>query len=524
MMMAFGQMFVYASKFASSTLHSDTIRKLVYAPMSWHDSTPSGRTMSRFSADLAQIDMRLPQTLNEFCLQVTMVFILVLYIVATSWLLCLVALVCVGCFCYVIYLADGATRSLRRISTNAVSPILSTIGECKNGATLIRCMRFSSFFADRQIAHIEHWAWASYLTKAVQTWSAVNNTFVIFSLSTTTTLYVMGSRAERSIEASSLVLTYALTMPFFFAMASDVFVNMRTCFAALERLLQLLEIPQEPAHELASDPPAGKWPKGGALTFTNVSLRYRPGLPLALCGFTASVAAGENCGIVGRTGAGKSTLILALFRLVEPTSGSITVDGVDTLKMGLRTLRRAITIIPQDPVLHEGTVAHNLDPFGKVSHEALRSTLRRSRLPEEMLEQTVSTGGLNLSSGERQLLCFARALLEETRILVLDEATSNLDEHSDAAIQALVRDEFREHTVLTIAHRLITVIDYDTMVVMGGGALLEIGAPQALMDTPQGALRAMTKALGEAGEAALREKLASSKRTDANGMDCGERL
>ena len=165
-----------------------------------------------------------------------------------------------------------------------------------------------------------------------------------------------------------------------------------------------------------------------------------------------------------------------------------------------------MTIIPQDPVLHEGTVGHNLDPFGAMTEAALTDVLGRCRLPVTMLSQKVSKGGTNLSSGERQLLCFARALLGDARVLVLDEATSNLDEASDAAMQALLRSEFANFTVLTIAHRLLTVIDYDTICVMGGGRLLEQGAPKALLADERSVLSSMAAALGDAGKAALIER------------------
>ena len=283
----------------------------------------------------------------------------------------------------------------------------------------------------------------------------------------------------------------------------------RTSFAAFERMLQYLELPLEPPHTQPTDPSQEKWPRGGGIQFKNVSLRYRPGLPLALSDFTAELLPGQKCGVVGRTGAGKSTLVLALFRLVEPTSGSIMVDGVDTLRMGLRTLRKAIAIIPQDPVLHQGTVAHNLDPFGRTDHSVLRDALRRSQLSESMLDQEVSKGGTNLSSGERQLLCFARSLLYDASILVLDEATSNLDEKSDAALQKLLRVEFASYTVLTIAHRLITVIDYHKLIVMGNGKLLEHGSPKDLLEKEGGVLKSMAKALGEAAQSALKQKCAT---------------
>ena len=497
---------VGASTRASLSLHGDIIRRLLYAPIHWHESTPSGRTLSRLAADMPLVDSMLSQDVDTFVQMCATALGFLVYIAATSWELAVVAIALMSLFAGITWVADTAVREVRRIANNAVTPIMSTIGEVKAGTALIRCMHFAPFFGRRQAEHVEAWCVAQYMVRALQTWSSITGTCVVFFMSAATCVYVFATRSQRSLEASSLALTYALIIPYFLQICSETFVKMRTNFAALERMLQYLHLPQEPAHTLPSDPPRAAWPSAGAIEYRDVSLRYRPGLPLALDGFSARVAAGQKCGIVGRTGAGKSTLILATFRLTEPSSGSITIDGVDALAMGLATLRRAITIIPQDPVLHQGTVGHNLDPFGTTSEETLRDALRRSQLPPEMLSAEVSKGGANLSSGERQLLCFARSLLEDARILILDEATSNLDEASDAAIQRLLRDEFKAHTCLTIAHRLVTVIDYEQLLVMGGGRLLEQGTPRELLRREEGVLTAMARALGPEGEAALRRQ------------------
>ena len=251
---------------------------------------------------------------------------------------------------------------------------------------------------------------------------------------------------------------------------------------------------------LASDPPAAHWPHGGAISFVDVSVVYRPGLPPAVVSFSAELRARERAAVVGRTGAGKSTLVppalpwagpmectmqrtmqhamypsrlrhapctapcvpqvLALFRLTA-YSGRILIDGRELQSVGLERVRKCVTIIPQEPVLHSGTVAHNLDPFESTARAEMLAALQRAGLPPEMLEQAVDKGGSNLSSGERQLLCFARALLQRRPVLVLDEATSNLDAVTDEKMQLLLRTELSELTLLTIAHRLQTIIDYE---------------------------------------------------------------
>lgn len=296
--------------------------------------------------------------------------------------------------------------------------------------------------------------------------------------------------------------------------------------ASLERLLEYLGLPQEAARTLppaavAPVPPqtgavrtgehGAAWPTAGAIEFVDLELRYRPELPLVLVGLNARIVGGERAGICGRTGAGKSSLILALLRLVEPSGGSVRIDGVDTSTIGLDRLRRAVAVIPQDPTLHKGSVRHNLDPFGEHTDEQLAQALARTALPAEMLTAEVEKSGSNLSSGERQLLCFARALVQQRSILVLDEATSNLDAESDSRIQSLLRRDFGRVTLLTIAHRLKTIIDYDTVLVLSKGRLVEQGSPAALLERPEGTFTAMVGALGEAGKAELRRRAKTSK-------------
>lgn len=496
---------------ASGSMHRDTIKRVLYAPMGWYDATPSGRVLSRFTSDLNNVDVKLSMDMDNVLQMIFMVGTLVGYIAAASWVLCLAAIGIFFLFCVSTVVADRAVREVRRIANNAVSPVMSTISEFKAGAALMRAMELTPFFAARQSAFIGEWSHISYMARALQSWSSHVGGMLAFLLGSTTALYIVGNRALFTEELGGLALTYATVVPYFLNIVSEMFVQMRTSVAALERLLDYLDLPQEPEHERPDDPPIGQWPTAGRIEFLDLCMRYRPGLPLALQDLSATVEAGAKVGIVGRTGAGKSTLVLALFRLVEPASGTVLIDGRETSSLGLHTLRRAMTIIPQDPVLHDGTVAHNLWPFGNISDDELRSALVRARLPADMLHAHVAKGGTNLSSGERQLLCFARAMLAGAHILILDEATSNLDEAADAAMQALLRDEFASKTLLTIAHRLLTVADYDSILVLGAGRLLEQGAPATLLADEASVLSSMAAALGDAGRAALIQKAAQRR-------------
>lgn len=233
-------------------------------------------------------------------------------------------------------------------------------------------------------------------------------------------------------------------------------------------------------------PPPG-WPQAGAVAFENYSTRYRPGLDLVVKGINADLHSAEKVGIVGRTGAGKSSLTLALFRMVEPAEGRIVVDGLDISSIGLHDLRASLTIIPQDPVLFSGSLRFNLDPFGRYSDEELWRALELAHLKKfvaqlpDGLQHAVTEGGENISVGQRQLVCLARALLRRSKILVLDEATAAVDLATDALIQETIRREFRDSTVLTIAHRLNTILDYDRVLLLDRGQVREFDSPQRLL-------------------------------------------
>ena len=263
--------------------------------------------------------------------------------------------------------------------------------------------------------------------------------------------------------------------------------------------------PQPPADiSEVYDPPG--WPSTGDLEFRSVSMRYRPGLDLVLRDLTFSVAHGKHVGIVGRTGAGKSSLLGVMFRLVEIESGTIVLDGRDIRSVGLHTLRSAMSIIPQDPVLFSGTLRFNLDPWDTHTDESLNTCLRRVGLQPlveergEGLSMAIGPNGDNLSVGQRQLLCMARALLRNTRVVVLDEATASIDSASDAAIQKTLSEDLAGATVLTIAHRINTVMAYDEVMVMASGQVAEMGPPAELANRPSSIFHGLYKAARAQGQ------------------------
>jgi len=322
---------------------------------------------------------------------------------------------------------------------------------------------------------------------------------ISFTISATVaTLVFTPLTADVPATRLGLAMTYSFILPYFLSVMSIIVSVTKIMLTSLERLLEYTELPQEPPHALPDDPTEASWPTKGAIEFKSVSMRYRPGLPLALREVSFAVGGGVKVGVVGRTGAGKSSLMALIFRLVESESGKIVIDGKDHATLGLRALRSCISIIPQDPVrtmlmqllmlllvlllllllllvllpvllrllvltsllqvLMEGSVQHNLDPFNEKSGAECASALSKASLSEEMLQTNVEKGGSNLSVGERQLIALARTLLHRKKLVVLDEPTAAVDSDTDLKVQAMIANEFDGTTVLCIAHRLNTII------------------------------------------------------------------
>ncbi|KAH7016373.1 P-loop containing nucleoside triphosphate hydrolase protein [Microdochium trichocladiopsis] len=284
---------------------------------------------------------------------------------------------------------------------------------------------------------------------------------------------------------SSLLLTYSIAMVGIMQTVVKYLIELNNATSNTERLLEYTNSLEQEA-PLDGEPVRPSWPEHGAIEYKDVQMRYRPGLPLVIDGFSLQIRAGERIGIIGRTGARKSTILSTLFRLTEIAGGSITIDGLDISKLGLHQLRSSLAIIPQDPTLFHGTVRTNIDPFNKHTDLELCAALRdRERINEETgrneslvtLDAPVEAEGLNFSVGQRQLMALARALLRETKIVLVDEGTSSVDPETDAKVQETLATGLRGKTLVAIAHRLRTVIRYDRVCVMDKGAIVELGPP-----------------------------------------------
>lgn len=279
-------------------------------------------------------------------------------------------------------------------------------------------------------------------------------------------------------------------------------VEVETNIVAVERVKEYSKLKPE-APEVVEPRPDPQWPQKGEIVFKNYSTRYREGLDLVLKNINLTIKPQEKIGIVGRTGAGKSSLTLALYRIIEPVAGEIIIDGVSTSSIGLEDLRHKLSIIPQDSQVFEGTLRENIDPTNQFTDEQIWGALEQSHLKphilamsssNEGLEVRLSEGGSNLSVGQRQLMCLARALLIPSSILVLDEATAAVDVETDEIVQQTIRQEFKNRTILTIAHRLNTIMDSDRIVVLDNGEVAEFDTPENLLNKKAGLFYSLVNA------------------------------
>ena len=338
---------------------------------------------------------------------------------------------------------------------------------------------------------------------SVQAWAAWRLDFVSLIILGMSAFMVPAMHGKVEAGLTGLSLVYANSIVGIFQACTRMGAEILARFTSIERITDYIsEVPAEVGpEEVAKEvPPPTTWPSNGAIDFKDVTVSYREGLPPVLQNLSLAIKGGEKVGIVGRTGSGKSSLMLCLFRLLgKLTEGVITIDGVDISKISLDSLRNKLAIIPQDPVMFAGTVRYNLDPVGTHTDAEMWRALERSHIARSIrslpgqLSANVAENGSNLSIGERQLICMARVLLQDVKIMILDEATAAIDSQTDALIQATIAEEFKTCTVLTIAHRLETILDSDRVLVLGDGEVLEFDDPAVLQRTEGSFFRSLLK-------------------------------
>ncbi|XP_011882151.1 PREDICTED: multidrug resistance-associated protein 1 isoform X4 [Vollenhovia emeryi] len=487
---------------ASRRIFEGTLQRVLHNPMSFFDRTPTGRILSRLGKDIDVLDNILPIILRTW---VTCLFgvIATLVVISYSTPIFVVVILPIGAIYYFIQRFYVATsRQLKRLESVSRSPIYSHFSESVTGAQIIRAYGVQEQFIHESENRVDFNQVCYFPSIIANRWLAVRlemvgNLIIFFAA-----LFAVLGRDTMSSGLVGLSVSYALqitqTLNWLVRMTSDVETNI----VAVERIKEYGETPQEAPWKNPENTPPKEWPRHGRVDFKDFKVRYREGLDLVLHGLTFSVLGGEKIGIVGRTGAGKSSLTLAFFRIIEAAHGKILIDDIDISKLGLHDLRSRLTIIPQDPVLFSGTLRMNLDPFDCHSDEEVWRALEHAHLksfianlPSALLHE-VSEGGENLSVGQRQLICLARALLRKTKVLILDEATAAVDLETDDLIQTTIRQEFKECTVLTIAHRLNTILDSDRVIVLDKGLIVEYDSPEVLLRNPASSFYSMAKDAG----------------------------
>ncbi|KAK4321102.1 hypothetical protein Pmani_008086 [Petrolisthes manimaculis] len=486
---------------AGRGLHNSLLHSVLRLPMSFFDTNPSGRIMTRFGKEMDALDSVLPMFLGGFNSCFSQVFIILMVITGSTPIVALVLLPVLVVYVFMLVVYVTSSRQIKRIESVYISPIYTHFTESIQGVSTIRAFKKQADFTKASLSKVEEAFRALFALSVCNRWLGIRLELIGNVIIFAAAVFAVAGRDYLNPSTVGLSISYALNITvvlnYLVRMSAEVEANI----VAVERVKEYIEERQEAPWEKEPSPTT-TWPNMGSLTFNHYHTRYRPGLPLAIKDLHCHIAPAEKVGIVGRTGAGKSSLALGLLRIIEAAGGTIILDGLDIATLGLHQLRSRITIIPQDPVLFGGTLRQNLDP-GKVHDDAeVWHALELAHLAPYVrslplaLLAPVDNGGAIFSVGQKQLVSLARALLRKTRLLVLDEATAAVDIQTDTLIQSTIRAEFTHCTVLTIAHRLNTIMDSDRVLVMDQGRIAEMDSPSSLLDNTNSIFYSMAKDAG----------------------------
>ncbi|KAL7243212.1 hypothetical protein ACSBR1_015596 [Camellia fascicularis] len=513
---------ITSSLYAAKRLHDAMLNAILRAPMVFFHTNPLGRIINRFAKDLGDIDRNVAVFVNMFLGQVSQLlstFVLI-GIVSTMSLWAILPLLLLFYAAYLYY--QSTSREVKRLDSITRSPVYAQFGEALNGLSTIRAYKAYDRMANINGKSMDNNIRYTLVNMSANRWLAIRlETLGGLMIWLTATFAVMqNGRAENQEAFAStmgLLLSYALNITSLLTGVLRLASLAENSLNAVERVGTYIDLPSEGPSIIESNRPPPGWPSSGSIKFEDVVLRYRLELPPVLHGLSFTVPPSDKVGIVGRTGAGKSSMLNALFRIVELERGRILIDGYDIAKFGLTDLRKVLGIIPQAPVLFSGTVRFNLDPFSEHNDADLWEALERAHLKDVIrrnslgLEAEVSEAGENFSVGQRQLLSLARALLRRSKILVLDEATAAVDVRTDALIQKTIREEFKSCTMLIIAHRLNTIIDCDRIILLDAGRVLEYATPEELLQNDESAFSKMVQSTGAANAQYLRSLVLSGE-------------
>ena len=474
----------------NKTMHDKLLTKLIRAPINlFHDTIPRGQILNRLSKDLDKSTKLCwsTSTLFRYAFQLCGSIFVCLFF---NWysLLLLPILVYIDLRILDFYMSGG--RDLNRLEGTSRSPIISVFSETMNGIQTIRAYNYEEKFREKYYSKLNNFYKILLYQSGSTNWFGLCLNLVSFILLLVVLVFTILLQNTLSPRSMGMLLSYSMKLnDYLYSLLSRI-TKLEKQITCVERCDSFTEIVQEQPSEMSEDMllKQRRFPAKGEITFRNYSNKYRPNTPLVLNNISVSLRAGEKVGIVGRTGCGKSTLCLSLFRLIEPTSGNICIDDVDITSIGLKYLREIITIIPQDQFLFEGKLRDNIDPLEKYTDAQIKSILSKVGLEKynKELAMDIAENGSNLSIGEQQLICIARALLRNNKIVIMDEATASVDYETETIIQKVVCEQMKEFTVLTIAHRIKTVLGYDKILVLDKGRVVECGAPQELLKNTNG--------------------------------------
>ncbi|KAJ9182558.1 hypothetical protein P3X46_006541 [Hevea brasiliensis] len=458
------------------------------APMSFFDSTPSGRILNRASTDQSAVDMQIPYQVGAVAFSMIQLLGIIAVMSQVAWQVFIVFIpVIAACIWYQQYYIPSA-RELSRLVGVCKAPVIQHFAETISGSTTIRSFDQQLRFQETNMKLMDSYSRPLFHSVAAMEWlcfrldmfSSVPFAFSLF--------FLISFPKGIDPAIAGLAVTYGLNLNRLQAWVIWNICNMENKIISVERILQYMSIPSEPPLVIDENRPDYFWPSHGEVDIGNLQVRYAPHMPLVLRGLTCTFPGGKKTGIVGRTGSGKSTLIQTLFRIVEPAAGQILIDGINISLIGVHDLRSRLSIIPQDPTMFEGTVRSNLDPLDEYTDEQIWEALDKCQLGDEVrkkekkLDSAVTENGENWSMGQRQLVCLGRVLLKKSKVLVLDEATASVDTATVNLIQQTIRQHFSDCTVITIAHRITSVLDSDMVLLLSQGLIEEYDTPIKLLE------------------------------------------
>ncbi|XP_059667168.1 ABC transporter C family member 10-like [Cornus florida] len=472
----------------SRSLFSQLLNSLFHAPMSFYDSTPLGRILSRVSSDLSIVDLDLPFSLVFTVGSTTNAYANLGVLAVVTWPVLFVSIPMIFLAIRLQRYYFASAKEFMRINGTTKSFVANHLAESVAGAMTIRAFEEEGRFFTKNLDLIDTNASPFFHSFAANEWLIqrleILSATVLSSSALCMVLLPPGTFSSGFI---GMALSYGLSLNMSLVFSIQNQCTLANYIISVERLNQYTDIPSEAPEVIEENRPPVNWPSLGKVEIQDLQIRYRPDAPLVLRGISCTFEGGHKIGIVGRTGSGKTTLIGALFRLVEPAGGKIVVDGIDICTIGLHDLRSRFGIIPQDPILFNGTVRYNLDPLSQHNDQEIWEVLGKCQLREAVqekergLDALVADDGSNWSMGQRQLFCLGRALLRRSKVLVLDEATASIDNATDTILQKTIRTEFADCTVITVAHRIPTVMDCTMVLAVSDGKIVEYDKPMELM-------------------------------------------